>query len=489
MLKLLFIVLGILIPIGIIAYLINWFVRKRPKKDAWKVFRQDLSLFLSNFLLKALLIVFVLIFLALVYDSEPNDLLIILLAVVFILFYVVISYPLMHLSRVEGLKFIWAWIPLLNIILIAQLICRNKKYLFIFVPILQIFLILIPILLNILLGNGLNLFLFLLYIVLPFVILMLFMIPLWKTTIRDVRRRNMKFSVIFKQNLFDAFLSGSGMVLIIVLLGIFISLIINAMPSIEKFGFEFFVGSEWLIDSENPENSVLGALPFLIGTLMTSFLALLISLPFALSISLLLGEYFKRGFIYSLFKTITDLLAGIPSIIYGFFGFFIAKPMLLEVEKFFGVELANGLGIFTSSIILAIMIIPYSASLARDVIELVPQDLKEAGYSLGATRFEVIRKIIIPYARSGIFAGIILSLGRALGETMAVTMLIGNKNEIPTSIFDPANTMASIIANGFAEAGGLQSAALIEMGLMLMFITAIINIIGRLIIKKFSVEG
>lgn len=482
-------VIGISIPIGIIAYLVNWFVRRKPKRDALKAFKQDLSLFLSNFLLKAVLIIFVFIFLALVYDSEPGDLFIILLALAFILFYVVITYPLMHLSRVDGLRFIWAWIPLLNLILVFQLISSRKKFLSVFIPILQISLICIPILLNVLFGNGLNIFLFLLYVILPFVLLMLMMIPLWKDTFDDVKRRNMKFSIVFKQNLFDAFLSGSGMILVVVLLGIFISLIINAMPSIEKFGFKFFIGTEWLPDSENPENSVLGALPFLIGTLITSFLALLISLPFALSIAILLGEYFKRGFIYSLFKTITELLAGIPSIIYGFFGFFIAKPILLEVEKFFGVELANGLGIFTSSIILAIMIIPYSASLARDVIELVPQDLKEAGYSLGATRFEVIRKIIIPYARSGIFAGIILSLGRALGETMAVTMLIGNRNEIPTSIFDPANTMASIIANGFAEAGGLQSAALIEMGLMLMFITAVINIIGRLIIKKFSVEG
>ncbi len=322
------------------------------------------------------------------------------------------------------------------------------------------------------------------------VILSIFIIIMVIFAIWSLINKNVTYKwIIFCQKLFDFLLSGSGLLLVVLFLGIFISLFVNAMPSITKFGFNFFVDTRWLPDSEQTNNSILGALPFLIGTLITSFLALLISLPFALSIAILLGEYFKRGFAYTLFKTVIDLLAGIPSIIYGFFGFFILKPLLLEFERYIGIQSPNGLGIFTSSIILAIMIIPYSASLGRDVIELVPDDLKEAAYSLGATKFEVIRKIIIPYARSGIFAGIILSLGRALGETMAVTMLIGNKNDIPTSIFDPANTIASIIANGFSEAGGLQSAALIEMGLMLMLITAIINIIGRFIIKRFSVES
>jgi len=149
-----------------------------------------------------------------------------------------------------------------------------------------------------------------------------------------------------------------------------------------------------------------------------------------------------------------------------------------------------GVGIFTSSAILAIMIIPYSASLGREVIALVPTDVKEAAYSLGATRFEVIRDIIFPYARSGIFAGFLLSLGRALGETMAVTMVIGNANILPRNIFAPGNTMASVIANEFTEASGdLYLSALIEIGIVLFLVTTIVNIIGRIIIKKMGYEG
>lgn len=149
----------------------------------------------------------------------------------------------------------------------------------------------------------------------------------------------------------------------------------------------------------------------------------------------------------------------------------------------------QGVGIVTSSLILAIMIIPFSASIGREVITLVPGDLKEAAYSLGATRFEVVRNIVVPYARSGIIAGILLALGRAIGETMAVTMLIGNSNYIPTSIFSPANTMASVIANEFAEATGLTAASLIYMALVLFLVTMIVNIAGTWVIQKFSVES
>jgi phosphate transport system permease protein len=149
-----------------------------------------------------------------------------------------------------------------------------------------------------------------------------------------------------------------------------------------------------------------------------------------------------------------------------------------------------GVGIFTASLVLSIMIIPYSASIGREVISLVPSDLKEAALSLGATRFEVIRKVILPYAGSGIVAGILLSLGRALGETMAVTMVIGNSNFIPKSIFSPANTLASVIANEFTEAtGSLYLASLIELGLVLFIVTTLINLIGKLIIRRMGVEG
>ena len=187
-------------------------------------------------------------------------------------------------------------------------------------------------------------------------------------------------------------------------------------------------------------------------------------------------------------KTVIELLAGIPSVIYGFWGLFFLVPAVRWIEVRLGVA-PYGVGILTSSLILAVMIVPYAASLGREVVALVPGDLKEAALSLGATRFEVIRKVILPYARSGIFAGVMLSLGRALGETMAVTMVIGNSNFLPTSIFAPSNTMASVIANEFTEAtGALYLSTLVQIGLLLFVVTTVINVIGKIIISKLSTE-
>ena len=166
---------------------------------------------------------------------------------------------------------------------------------------------------------------------------------------------------------------------------------------------------------------------------------------------------------------------------------FLSPIVKFLAKTLFGMEII-GYGVLTSSIVLSIMIIPYCASISREVIELVPKDLQEAAYALGATKFEVITTIVLHYAFSGIFAGIILSLGRALGETMAVTMVIGNRNDIPKNIFSTANTIASVIANNFNEADGIMMASLIELGFILMVITTTINYIGKYIIKKFNVE-
>lgn len=283
--------------------------------------------------------------------------------------------------------------------------------------------------------------------------------------------------------IFNKLILFTGIGVILTTVGIFISLVIDSQPALEKFGFDFLFNKTW-----DPVFDRFGALPFLIGTLLTSFIALFISIPFSLSISILLGEYFKRGWISSLIKSMTELLAGIPSVIFGFWGLFFLVPVVRAIEIKLGVP-AYGIGILSSGLILAIMIIPYSASIGRDVIELVPADLKEAAYSLGATRYEVIKKIVLPYAKSGIFAGIVMALGRALGETMAVTMLIGNSNRIPDSIFGPGNTMASVIANEFTESTTeLYTASLIEIGLVLFIVTTIINILGRYIINKMQVE-
>ena len=284
-----------------------------------------------------------------------------------------------------------------------------------------------------------------------------------------------------KEKAFKKTLLLSAIIVVVILIAIFFTLLINSLPSIKAFGANFFLDKTW-----DPVADEYGALPFLVGTLLTSFLALIISTPFSIAVAIFLGEYYKKGIVAETFKNLIDLLAGIPSVIYGFWGLFVLVPIVRVIETKLNVP-PYGVGIFTSSVILAIMILPFSVSLSRQVISMVPKELKEAAYSLGATRFEVITKIIIPYTRSGLFAGLLLALGRALGETMAVTMLIGNTHALPTGIFSPGNTMASVIANEFSEATGeLYTSALIEMGLFLFVVATIINILGKQIIKRFT---
>ena len=284
-----------------------------------------------------------------------------------------------------------------------------------------------------------------------------------------------------KEKVFKKSLTLSAIIVVVILVAIFFTLLINSLPTLKAFGIDFLFTKTW-----DPVADKYGALPFLTGTLITSFLALLISTPFSIAIAIFLGEYFKKGVVAEIFKNVIDLLAGIPSVIYGFWGLFVLVPLVRIVQMKLDIP-PYGVGIFTSSLILAIMILPFSVSLSRQVISMVPKHLKEAAYSLGATRFEVIVKIIIPYTKSGLFAGLLLALGRALGETMAVTMLIGNMNSLPDGIFSPGNTMASVIANEFSEAtGGLYTSALIEMGLFLFVVGMVINIIGKQVIKRFT---
>ena len=260
--------------------------------------------------------------------------------------------------------------------------------------------------------------------------------------------------------------------------GIVFSLVGGAIPSFKVFGFGFITSSHW-DPTEGRENY--GALPFIAGTLITSFAALIISFPLSFATSLFLGEYYRNTRVAKVLGTMVDLLAGIPSIVYGLWGFYVLRPFLINI----GFE-NQGFGVFTSSLVLAIMIIPYATSLSNEIIMMVPNELKEAAYSLGATKSEVIINVIVPSARSGIIAGYILSFGRALGETMAVTMLIGNANVIPDGFFSTGNTMASVIANQFGEADGLKLRSLIAIGLLLFLITGIINATGKFIIKKLA---
>jgi phosphate transport system permease protein len=288
----------------------------------------------------------------------------------------------------------------------------------------------------------------------------------------------------FSESSFRRILCSAGICVLALLVAIFFSLVIASLPAIRHFGVGFLSGTTW-----DPVKSEFGALPFVVGTLIVSFLALLISVVFSLPTSILLGEYFKTGVTSTFIKSVIELLAGIPSVIYGFCGLFLLVPVVRALEIELNIP-PYGVGIFTSSLVLSVMIIPYSASIGREVIGLVPSDLKEAALSLGATRFEVIRKVILPYARSGIFAGILLSLGRALGETMAVTMVIGNSNFIPTSIFSPANSLASVIANEFTEATGhLYLASLIELGLVLFVVTTVISVFGKMIVRRMGLRG
>jgi phosphate transport system permease protein len=289
--------------------------------------------------------------------------------------------------------------------------------------------------------------------------------------------------MIRAESIFKRSLTAVGIAMVLLVVGLMITLIIESVPSMKNLGFKYLWSKTW-----DPVNNVYGALPFLIGTLLTSFLALIISIPFSFAIAIYLGEYNPKGWLSNFLKNTVELIAAVPSVIYGFWGLLVLVPLVRSFETKVGI-LPYGIGIFTASLILAIMIIPYAASLGREMIRLVPSPLKEGAYSLGATRYEVIKNVVLPYTKSGLFAGILLSLGRALGETMAVTMVIGNTSMIPDSIFGPGNTMASVIANEFTEADHtLYLSALIELGLVLFVVTVIINMIGKRIIKRFTNE-
>ncbi len=273
-------------------------------------------------------------------------------------------------------------------------------------------------------------------------------------------------------------LFSASLIVLIISAGIVFSLVNGSIPAFKEFGLKFIITKVW---NPTPGSEVYGALPFIAGTLITSVLALIICLPLAFSTSLFVAEYYRNTRVSNILSSLVDLLAGIPSIVYGLWGFYTLRPFFTSL----GMD-NQGFGILTSSVILAIMIIPYATSMSTEIIAMVPDELKEAAYSLGATRLEVIFRVIIPNARSGIIASYILALGRALGETMAVTMLIGNSNIMPSGLFSTGNTMASIIANQFGEASGLKLSSLIAIGLILFAITGVVNGIGKYIIKQFS---
>jgi len=269
-------------------------------------------------------------------------------------------------------------------------------------------------------------------------------------------------------------------------------LIDKSRLSLHQFGLGFFVGHEW-----DPVNDQYGAMPFIYGTLVSSFLALLMAVPLSIGVAVYVTEMCPMR-LRAIISFLVELLAAIPSVIYGLWAIFVLAPLLRDyVEPFLAKTLGwtglftgpvYGIGMLAAGIILAIMIVPIIASITREVLTAVPQNQREAVLALGATRWEMIRMGVLRNARIGIVGGIILGLGRALGETMAVTMVIGNRPEVSKSLFAPGYTMASVLANEFTEAtGDLYLSALIEIGLALFLVTLVVNALARLLV--WSITG
>jgi phosphate transport system permease protein len=265
--------------------------------------------------------------------------------------------------------------------------------------------------------------------------------------------------------------------------------------ALRRYGLGFLTGTTW-----DPVHEKYGALPFIVGTLVTSFGALLLAVPLAVGSALFVSEYAPRWLAEPV-SYLVELLAAIPSVVYGFWGIFVLAPVIrtIQIDIFRSPILRDvgflrspptGLGLFTAILILAVMIVPFTASVARDVLRLVPQDQREGAFALGATRWEVMWHAVLPYARAGILGGVLLSLGRALGETMAVTMVIGNRTAIAHSLFGQTATMASVIANEFTEANTpAHLSSLILVGLILFLITIVVNLVARVLIHRLTPEG
>ena len=278
-----------------------------------------------------------------------------------------------------------------------------------------------------------------------------------------------------------------ALITLAIFLAMVISLSVGAWPAIKTFGFHFLTSTDW-----DPVGQNFGALSPMIGTLITSFIALIIAVPVSLGIAVFLTEL-SPGFLRGPLRTTVELLAAIPSIIYGMWGLFSFAPFFAKNIQpwlnehggpiFHGPPM--GIGILTASFILSIMIIPFIASVMRDVFEVVPPMLKESAYGMGATTWEVVWYIVIPTTRAGITGGIILGLGRALGETMAVTFVIGNAHALTRSLVQPGNTISSTLANEFTEAvGELYNASLVELGLMLFVITFCVLALAKVLLLR-----
>ena len=292
--------------------------------------------------------------------------------------------------------------------------------------------------------------------------------------------------------IFHRLTQGFSLLVLLALMGIIVSLFINAWPTFQKFGVQFIWHVEWDIINED-----FGAAIAIVGTLASAAIALLIAVPLAFGIALFLTEtcpvWLRRPL-----GTAIELLAAVPSIIYGMFGLFVFAPLFADymqvplqkvlgglplVGSLFG-GATNGLGIMAAGIILAFMVLPFIASVMRDVFEIVPPILRESAYGLGCTTWEVVLRVVLPYTQKGVVGGVMLGLGRALGETMAVTFVIGNANRMPTSLFSPGTSIASTLANEFAEAADFHLSTLFALGFLLFVITFVVLTAAKIMINR-----
>ncbi len=295
--------------------------------------------------------------------------------------------------------------------------------------------------------------------------------------------------------LFRSLTKASALTVLIVLGAIFVSLIAGAWLAFQTFGFSFFTTEAW-----NPVTEKFGAVAPVTGTLLTSLIAMLIAVPVGLGSAIFLTELCPR-FLRRPIGIAIELLAGIPSIIYGIWGLFVLAPFLQQyvqpplINAFAGIPILStlfagppyGIGILTAGLILAIMVLPFITAVSRDVFETVPVLLKESAYGVGCTTWEVIRSVIIPYTSTGLVGGVMLGLGRALGETMAVTFVIGNAHRLSTSLLAPGTTISATIANEFTEATeDIYTSALIALGLILFIITFIVLALARLLLLRLQ---
>jgi phosphate transport system permease protein len=296
-------------------------------------------------------------------------------------------------------------------------------------------------------------------------------------------------------NIFRLVTRGAALAVLVILGGVIVSLIVGSIPALKAFGLEFPFSQSW-----NPVTEKFGALAPIYGTLVTSFIAMLIAVPIGLMVAFFLTELcpmiLRRPIAIAI-----ELLAGIPSIIYGIWGLFVFAPFMqdhvqpLLIGLFGNIPVLSslfagppyGIGVLTSALILAIMVLPFITSISRDVFEAVPPVLKEAAYGIGCTTWEVFRKVVLPYTRVGVIGGVMLGLGRALGETMAVTFVIGNAHKVSASLLAPGTTISATIANEFTEAvGDLYTSSLIALGLILFVITFIVLTIARLLLARIE---